>query len=191
MREPIESGRILISRATRQAEFPARFQLVAAMNPCPCGYAGDASDRCRCTADQVARYRGRVSGPLLDRIDLQVEVPRLPISDWRDSGPRETSATVRVRVVQARQRALDRAGVCNAQLDANALKQHAELGEAERALLERAVDRLGLSARAHQRILRVARTIADLAEVERIAATHLMEAIGYRRLDRQANSVAA
>lgn len=191
MREPIESGRILISRATRQAEFPARFQLVAAMNPCPCGYAGDASDRCRCSADQVARYRGRVSGPLLDRIDLQVEVPRLPISDWRDNGPRETSATVRSRVVQARQRALERAGTCNAQLDANALKHHAALGEAERALLERAVDRLGLSARAHQRILRVARTIADLAEVEPIGATHLMEAIGYRRLDRQATSAAA
>jgi len=191
MREPIESGRILISRATRQAEFPARFQLVAAMNPCPCGYAGDASDRCRCSADQVARYRGRVSGPLLDRIDLQVEVPRLPISDWRDNGPRETSATVRSRVVQARQRALERAGTCNAQLDANALKHHAALGEAERALLERAVDRLGLSARAHQRILRVARTIADLAEVEHIGATHLMEAIGYRRLDRQATSAAA
>jgi len=191
LREPMESGRIHISRAARQADFPAEFQLVAAMNPCPCGYAGDASDRCRCSADQVARYRGRVSGPLLDRIDLQVEVPRLPISDWRDNGPRETSATVRSRVVQARQRALERAGTCNAQLDANALKHHAALGEAERALLERAVDRLGLSARAHQRILRVARTIADLAEVEPIGATHLMEAIGYRRLDRQATSAAA
>ncbi|MCC6562449.1 MAG: YifB family Mg chelatase-like AAA ATPase, partial [Xanthomonadales bacterium] len=162
MREPIESGRILISRATRQAEFPARFQLVAAMNPCPCGYAGDVSDRCRCSADQIARYRSRVSGPLLDRIDLHVEVPRLPISDWRDAGPRESSAQVRARVLAARERALARSGNCNAQLGPNELKQHAALSENERALLERAVDRLGLSARAHQRILRVARTIADL-----------------------------
>lgn len=191
MREPIESGRILISRATRQAEFPARFQLVAAMNPCPCGYAGDASDRCRCSADQIARYRGRVSGPLLDRIDLHVEVPRLPISDWRDAGPRESSDTVRARVVHARGRALARAQVCNAQLGPNELKQHAALGEHERALLEKAVDRLGLSARAHQRILRVARTIADLEGTERIVAAHLMEAIGYRRLDRQVVTAAA
>lgn len=191
MREPIESGRILISRATRQAEFPARFQLVAAMNPCPCGYAGDASDRCRCTADQIARYRGRVSGPLLDRIDLQVEVPRLPISDWRDNGPRESSECVRARVLRARQRALERSGTCNAQLDSEALKRHAMLGDGERSLLERTVDRFGLSARAHQRILRVARTIADLAEVEQILVPHLMEAIGYRRLDRQATAAAA
>ena len=185
MREPIESGRILISRATRQAEFPARFQLVAAMNPCPCGYAGDPSGRCRCTADVIARYRGRVSGPLLDRIDLHVEVPRLPISDWRDAGPRETSACVRARVLVARERAITRAGVCNALLGPNELKHAVPLPESERALLERAVDRLGLSARAHQRILRVARTIADLEGAERVSGTHLMEAIGYRRLDRQ------
>ena len=185
MREPIESGRILISRATRQAEFPARFQLVVAMNPCPCGYSGDASGRCRCSVDAIARYRGRVSGPLLDRIDLHVEVPRLPISDWRDAGPRENSATVRARVLQARARAIERSGVCNALLGANDLRLSAALLESERALLERAVDRLGLSARAHQRILRVARTIADLEGVERVTGTHLMEAIGYRRLDRQ------
>lgn len=191
MREPIESGRILISRATRQAEFPARFQLVAAMNPCPCGYAGDVSDRCRCSADQIARYRGRVSGPLLDRIDLHVEVPRLPISDWRDGGPRESSDTVRSRVIGARDLALARAGVCNAQLGANDLKSASVLGEHERTLLERAVDRLGLSARAHQRILRVARTIADLEGSARIGTPHLMEAIGYRRLDRQIVGAAA
>ena len=155
------------------------------MNPCPCGYAGDPSGRCRCTADVIARYRGRVSGPLLDRIDLHVEVPRLPISDWRDAGPRETSACVRARVLVARERAIARAGVCNALLGPNELKQSAPLPESERALLERAVDRLGLSARAHQRILRVARTIADLEGVERVSGTHLMEAIGYRRLDRQ------
>jgi magnesium chelatase family protein len=191
MREPIESGRILISRATRQAEFPARFQLVAAMNPCPCGYSGDVSGRCRCSADQVARYRGRVSGPLLDRIDLHVEMPRLPISDWRDSGPRETSAQVRERVCAAREIATQRAGVCNAHLDSAGLKQHAALHEPERALLEKAVDRLGLSARAHQRIVRVARTIADLAGAIDISNTHLMEAIGYRRLDRQPMVAAA
>ena len=185
MREPMESGRILISRATRQAEFPARFQLVAAMNPCPCGYAGDASGRCRCSADGVARYRARVSGPLLDRIDLHVEVPRLPISDWRDAGPRETSAIVRERVLRARASAIARSGSCNALLGPNELGHAAPLLESERALLERAVDRLGLSARAHQRILRVARTIADLEGADRVSGTHLMEAIGYRRLDRQ------
>jgi len=118
-------------------------------------------------------------------------VPRLPISDWRDAGPRESSAQVRARVLAARERAVDRSGNCNAQLGPNELKQHAALGESERALLERAVDRLGLSARAHQRILRVARTIADLEHAEGIGAAHLMEAIGYRRLDRQVIVAAA
>lgn len=183
LREPIESGRITISRASRQAEFPARFQLVAAMNPCPCGYAGDPSGRCRCTPDAVARYRGRLSGPLLDRIDLKLEVPRVPHAELR-AGPRgEDSATVRARVVAARQRQRARSGLPNAWLDNAGIERHCQLDGALHALLERAVERLGLSARAYHRVLRVARTAADLAGCEHILAEHLTEAIQYRRMD--------
>lgn len=182
LREPMESGRILISRAARQAEFPARFQLVAAMNPCPCGYHGDPSGRCRCSPDIVARYRGRISGPMLDRIDMHVEVPRVPPAQWREPG--EASAVVRERVLVARQRQLDRAGIPNAQLGTQELNRDVALSQADRVLLDTAAERLGLSARAHQRILRVARSIADLAESEQVKREHLTEAIGYRRLDR-------
>lgn len=182
LREPMESGRILISRAARQAEFPARFQLVAAMNPCPCGYAGDPSGRCRCSADVVARYRGRISGPMLDRIDMHVEVPRVPPAQWR--APGEDSATVRERVRQARQRQQARAGMPNAQLGTQELARDTALSQADRVLLDSAAERLGLSARAHQRILRVARSIADLAGADTVHREHLTEAIGYRRLDR-------
>lgn len=183
LREPLENGHITISRAARQAEFPARFQLVAAMNPCPCGYLGDPGGRCRCAPDQIQRYRQRISGPLLDRIDLQVEVPRLPSRELQ--GPRgETSAAVRARVTAARQRQLARQGCTNAQLDGAALDHHCRLGPAEEALLRSALDRLGLSARGYHRILRVARSIADLAATETIAAEHLGEALGYRNLDR-------
>jgi magnesium chelatase family protein len=185
LREPLETGRITISRASRQADFPARFQLVAAMNPCPCGYLGDPSGRCRCTAEQVQRYRSRISGPLLDRIDLHVEVPRVPQRElWADSGPEETSAQVRARVVEARARQWHRAGRPNAFLAGRRLEQICGLGEGGRRLLEQAVDRLGLSARAFHRVLRVARTIADLDAAEGIAESHLLEAISYRRLDR-------
>ncbi len=188
LREPMESGRILISRAARQAEFPARFQLVAAMNPCPCGYAGDPSGRCRCSADTVARYRGRISGPMLDRIDMHVEVPRVPPAQWREPG--EDSATVRARVLQARAIQQARAGKPNALLGTLELADHAALSQADRVLLDSAAERLGLSARAHQRILRVARSIADLAGTETVRREHLTEAIGYRRLDRLPMSAA-
>ena len=181
LREPIESGRIMISRAARQAEFPARFQLVAAMNPCPCGYTGDASGRCRCTPDQIARYRSRISGPLLDRIDLVLEVPRLDATELRQSAGGEASAAVRERVVAARARQLARAGKPNAWLGNRETERDGALGEREQQLLERAVERLGLSARAWHRCVRLARTIADLDGAATIAAVHLSEAIQYRR----------
>lgn len=185
LREPLESGQITVSRAARQAEFPARFQLVAASNPCPCGWAGDPSGRCACSAEQVARYRGRVSGPLLDRIDLHVEVPRALAAELRpDAVAGESSAVVRARVLAARDRQLSRAGKANAHLSPREVERDCRLAAAEQALLECAIDRLRLSARVHQRILRVARSIADLAGAERIDAAHLAEAIGYRRLDR-------
>lgn len=180
LREPLESGRIMISRAALQAEFPARFQLIAAMNPCPCGYQGDPSGRCSCTPDQVRRYRDRVSGPLLDRIDLQVEVPRQSL---KGQDPGEPSAPVRERVQQARHRQAER-GQANARLDVSGVREHCQLGAREADLLEQACERLQLSARAHHRILRVARTIADLEGSTIIEMAHLTEAIGYRRLDR-------
>jgi len=184
LREPLESGRVTISRAARQAEFPARFQLVAAMNPCPCGFAGDRSGRCHCSAEQIARYRSRISGPLLDRIDLQLEVPRLAASELRHDAPRgEASAVVRERVARARERQLQRAGVPNAQLPQATTERDCVLSPGDQRLLECAIDRLNLSARAAQRILRVARTIADLDDSERIASAHLGEAISYRRTD--------
>ncbi|HVX06134.1 MAG TPA: YifB family Mg chelatase-like AAA ATPase [Rhodanobacteraceae bacterium] len=184
LREPMESGRIVISRAARQAEFPARFQLVAAMNPCPCGYAGDSAGRCRCTPDAIARYRGRISGPLLDRIDILSEVPRMPLSelDAKRGAGDEDSASVRARVVAARRIATQRAGKPNAMLTVREIERDCALGDAERALLERALEKLSLSARAYHRVLRVARTIADLAGSERIAREHLAEAVQYRRV---------
>jgi magnesium chelatase family protein len=186
LREPLESGVVTISRAARSSTFPARFQLVAAMNPCPCGYAGDASGRCRCSPDAVRRYRGRISGPLLDRIDLHVEVSRLPASQLRpDAAPGEPTATVRERVSDARARQIHRCGMLNARLGTRELADACRLAEADQALLERAVERLQLSARSTTRILRVARTIADLAGASAIGHDHLAEAIGYRIADRE------
>ena len=183
LREPLESGRVAISRAARRAEFPAAFQLVAAMNPCPCGYAGDPSGRCACTPEAVRRYRARISGPLLDRIDLQVEVPRVPLAELGGAAPGgESSATVRERVIAARSRQMLRAGKPNAALGSRELRRDCALSAGDRGLLERALDKLGLSARAYHRILRVARTIADLDGSEAITTPHLMEAIQYRRL---------
>ncbi|HLI19418.1 MAG TPA: YifB family Mg chelatase-like AAA ATPase [Rhodanobacteraceae bacterium] len=188
LREPLESGRIVISRAARQAEFPARFQLVAAMNPCPCGYAGDADGRCRCTPDAIARYHGRISGPLLDRIDIRSDVPRVPLVelDAQRGARDEDSGTVRARVVAARNIAMRRAGKPNALLATREIERDCALGNAERALLERAMEKLSLSARAYHRVLRVARTIADLAGSERIAREHLAEAVQYRRTEARA-----
>ncbi|WP_129134782.1 YifB family Mg chelatase-like AAA ATPase [Luteimonas sp. YGD11-2] len=181
LREPLESGVVTISRAARQAEFPARFQLVAAMNPCPCGWAGDTSGRCRCAPDAVRRYRSRISGPLLDRIDLHVEVPRLPAHELRPDAPEgEASASIRARVEASRALQQARSGRCNAQLDQAATTAHCRLRAAEQQLLERAIESLQLSARAMHRILRVARTIADLDGSADILAPHLAEALTYR-----------
>jgi magnesium chelatase family protein len=184
LREPLESGRIVIARAAGHAVFPARFQLVAAMNPCPCGYAGDRSGRCNCTAEQVQRYRGRISGPLLDRIDLQIGIARPERLLQGGCHPQpERSANVRRRVVAARGVQLQRGGRPNAQLSHAAVKAHCHLDAGQRRFLEEAARRTGLSARACQRILKVARTIADLDGVPAIRDDHLAEALSYRGID--------
>lgn len=188
LREPIESGKIIISRAANQSEFPARFQLVAAMNPCPCGYLGE--DRCHCTEEQVRRYRAKVSGPLMDRIDILLEVPPVEKSMLRpvENGEKEeNSATVQKRVLMARKRQMKRANKANYLLDNKEIEVHCKLSDSNYQLLEKAISRLGLSARAYHRILKVARTIADLAGSEHIQTAHLSEAIGYRRLDTRVN----
>jgi magnesium chelatase family protein len=184
LREPLESGRITVSRAARQADFPARFQLIAAMNPCPCGNLGHATLRCRCTPDQVARYQGRISGPLLDRIDLQVEVPSLAQDELLSpsSPPAESSAAVAARVRQARDRQQARQGKANAQLEGSELERHCALDDAARQFLGKAMTRLALSARATHRVLKVARTIADLAGDASLGSAHLAEAIQFRRV---------
>ncbi len=185
LREPLESGSISISRAARQAEFPASFQLIAAMNPCPCGYLGDPVGRCRCTADKVQRYRSRISGPLLDRLDMHVEVPRLPLESLRLPATEiESSAQVAQRVLKARHVQLHRQGKTNARLTNRDVEKLCSATPAALTLLERAATTLGLSARAHHRVLKLARTIADLSEVQTIEAVHLSEALALRRLDR-------
>lgn len=187
LREPLESGKITISRAARQAEFPARFQLIAAMNPCPCGYLGDSSGRCRCTSDQIQRYRARVSGPLLDRIDMHIEVPAVPINVMRSKHDKDpiNSERIRRRVRQARARQINRNGIPNYLLTNQDIEKVCHLDEDNSRLLEQACKRLGLSARAYHRILKVARTIADLEASADITAPHISEAISYRRLDRE------
>jgi magnesium chelatase family protein len=190
LREPLESGRITISRAARQAEFPARFQLVAAMNPCPCGYHGHANGRCHCTADQIQRYRNKISGPLLDRIDMHIEVPHVPrqVLQQSDNVSELTSNTVCERVEQARALQLLRSKKSNAQLANRELEEVCKLSANDAVLLDRAIDRFGLSSRAYHRILKVARTIADLERSEYIETQHLTEAINYRKLDRESFS---
>lgn len=187
LREPLESGHITISRAARQVNFPARFQLIAAMNPCPCGYLGDSSGRCHCSSEQVMRYRARVSGPLLDRIDMHLEVPRVSHEVLRNGSPQgeESSATIRTRVIAARNLAVSRHGKANAILNAKEVKQLCILSAQGYSLLEQAMDRFGLSHRAYHRILKLARTIADLAGSPQIEINHLSEAISYRKLDRK------
>lgn len=183
LREPLESGAITISRAARQAEFPARFQLVAAMNPCPCGFLGHPSGRCHCTTEQVHRYRNRVSGPLLDRIDLHVEVPNLPLGELGAQRQGEASETVRARVTAARKRQDKRQGKPNQSLGNREVENYCRLAREEAQLLETACERLGLSARAFHRIMKVARTIADLEGAAAVGRIHLTEAISLRRLD--------
>ncbi|MCW5892767.1 MAG: YifB family Mg chelatase-like AAA ATPase [bacterium] len=185
LRQPLEERTITVSRGAGAVRFPADVVLVAAMNPCPCGWLGDAADRCRCAPPQIARYRTQVSGPLLDRIDLHVEVPRVSVALLGDAEVRgEPSAAVRARVERARTRQRARGPALNAQLPARELRRVATLDARGRQLLEAASERLGLSARAWTRIVRMARTIADLAGDARITTGHLAEAIQYRSLDR-------
>jgi magnesium chelatase family protein len=183
LREPLESGRVSIARAARQAQFPARFQLVAAMNPCPCGHCGDRSGRCRCTPERIARYRGRISGPLADRIDIKLEVPAPREAELLDQGAGEPSFAIKARVEKARWAQLERQGHPNALLEPGAIDRHCTTDREGDRLLRHALARLLLSARAYHRVLRVARTVADLAGAATIAAEHIAEAIQYRRLD--------
>ena len=181
LREPLESGHITISRAARQADFPARFQLIAAMNPCPCGYLGHHNQKCRCTPDQVHRYRARISGPLLDRIDLHVEVGALPEAELTTASRGEPSAVIRNRVEAARLQQRARQGKANAQLAGPEIEQHCTPDDAGMTLLRQAMARLNLSARAYHRILKVARSIADLAGANAVQSQHIAEALRYRR----------
>ena len=183
MREPLESGRVSIARAARQAQFPARFQLVAAMNPCPCGHCGDRGGRCRCTPERIARYRGRISGPLADRIDIKLEVPAPREAELVAPVAGESSSAIKSRVERARELQLARQGKPNALLGTVEIDRHCGTDKEGDQLLRHALARLLLSARAYHRVLRVARTAADLAGKSTLAAEHIAEAIQYRRLD--------
>jgi len=186
LREPMEAGFIAIARVGRQAEFPARFQLVAAMNPCPCGYLGDARGDCGCSVERVRNYRSKISGPLLDRIDIHMPVQRPPKESLRPGAASgEPSKLVAARVRDARNVQVKRAGLCNAQLEGDALFEHCRLSPQGWDLLERAMDSFAMSARAHQKVLKLARTIADLANEEKIFPRHVSEALGLRQLDRE------
>jgi magnesium chelatase family protein len=187
LREPIESGKIIISRARSQVEYPSRFQLVAAMNPCPCGYYSDGTDRCHCNNDQIKRYRARISGPLLDRIDLHVDVPALPAGSLSNPAYQEDSHEHQLKkdlVARAQQLMHARSNTLNAHLTSKQTSEVCRLKSADRKMLDKAMTKLGLSARGYYKILKVARTIADIENSEKIETHHLSEALGYRRLDR-------
>jgi magnesium chelatase family protein len=184
LRQPLEEGRVTVARAARTATFPARFMLVGAMNPCPCGFRGDMVKVCRCTPMEIERYRGRLSGPLRDRLDLIVHVPAVPPDALADDSPSEASASIRPRVVDARARQAARRGqtgaAVNAHLQGRAAWRQARLDREGRHLLDQAVRQLGLSARGFDRVLKVARTIADLAGAAGVSADHMAEALQYR-----------
>ena len=181
LRQPLEDGHVTISRVAATLSYPAKVTLVCSMNPCPCGYAGDGRRTCRCTPGQIERYQARISGPLIDRMDLFVDVPRLTREELRGSSPAEPSREVRERVSLARQAQIDRQGAPNCSLSGRMLRAVCALrGEAE-ALFARAIDRMGLSGRGHDRVLRVARTVSDLSGEQDIAVEHLAEALNYRR----------
>jgi magnesium chelatase family protein len=185
LREPLESGHITISRAARQSDFPARFQLIAAMNPCPCGYLGHVANRCRCTPDMVARYQDKISGPLLDRIDLQIQVGALPHEELLKKAEGESSQAIAARVNQACERQLKRQGKYNQALTTSEIDELCRPDAGGEQLLRTAMTRLNWSARAYHRVLKVARTIADLAGADAIAQPHVAEAIQYRRALRE------
>ena len=188
LRQPIEDLQVTISRARSTLTYPANFMLVAAMNPCPCGYLSDPKHECRCTHPQILRYRSKISGPLLDRIDMHVEVPAVPYKDLMQDHTAEPSETIRQRVARARATQADRLSrtkiFCNAQMSSRHIKRHCQVDDASCRLLESAIDKLGLSARAYNRILKIARTIADLEKSADIGYAHISEAIQYRNLDR-------
>jgi len=189
LRQPLEEGRVTISRALASSTFPASFILVAAMNPCPCGYLGDARRPCKCNPMQIERYVARISGPLLDRIDMHIEVPSVPFQELSGSADGTSSALMREQVNRAREAQKQRFGAdshrLNGRMTSRQLRRHCVLDEEGRNLLKNAMEDLGLSARAHDRILRVARTIADLEGSSDIRPSHLSEAINYRSLDRK------
>ena len=189
LRQPLEDGRVTISRAAGTITFPSEFMLVAAMNPCPCGYFGDLKRECRCGPIQVQRYRQRISGPLLDRIDLHIEVPAVAYRDISSERPEEHSTAIRGRVGEARERqrsrfSSDKKITCNARMTTRAIKAHCKLSDDSQELIRIAMSELNLSARAYDRILKVSRTIADLGGEESISPEHVSEAIQYRTFDR-------
>jgi len=184
LREPLESGKIAISRAAKQAEFPASFQLIAAMNPCPCGYWGDSQNNCRCTSEQVQRYQNKLSGPFLDRIDMHIEVPALSHKDLQESSDEiEKSMIVKQRVIDAQQRQKKRRKHCNAHLSNQEIEKDCRLSINDQKVLEKTMNKMHLSARAYHRVLKLARTIADLDSSEDIQLHHLTESIGYRKIE--------
>jgi magnesium chelatase family protein len=188
LRQPLEDGKVTISRASMSLTFPSRFMLAAAMNPCPCGFFNDPTRECKCSPMQIQRYVSKISGPLLDRIDIHIDVPAVKFKELASDTPAESSAEIRDRVVRARRVQLERFPTerifCNAQMSPRLIRKYCGIDSASKGLLENAITRLGLSARAYDRILKVSRTLADLEGKEAIESQHVSEAIQYRTLDR-------